>query len=280
MVKLFSILALLAVINSPASAQYYYKDILSVKQIRADQLNYKAKKIGTIKVHSFDADDQPSKGFFCEKQLSKNFKKIDTYTRTSGSSKSLLTSYFNDQGFLIRSEDSSEISIGVSTYEYDADSNLVRISTLSKSNDDDFVTSLNEIHQYNYDKRGILQNMFIIRNQKDTTEVDFTVDTKGNITDESEVSENGLHYYYYYDNQNRLTDVAHYNVVKQMTLPDFIFEYDDMNELIRMTVTRQEATSDYNIWTYLYDDGLRIKEKCYSRDKELLGYFEYEYIDK
>jgi hypothetical protein len=280
MLKIFSILLLLAVIKSPAFAQYYYKDVLSVKQLRADRDSFKTKGIRTIEVHSFDPDDQPSKGFFCEKKISKNYKEIDTYTRTSESSKSLLTSYFDDQGFLIRSEDSSEISSSVSNYTYDKDSNLVSISTLSKSNDDDFVTALNEIHLYNYDARGILQNMFLIKNSKDTTEIDFTVDNKGNVTDESEVSENGIHYFYYYDNQNRLTDIAHYNVVKQLTLPDFIFEYDDYDQLVQMIITQQGATSNYNIWRYLYDDGLRIKEKCYSKDKELLGYFEYEYLLK
>ena len=280
MIKLFSILALLVVTNNEAAAQYYYKDILSVKQTRADQRTYKAKQIRTIDVHSFEFDDQPSKGFFCEKQLSKDYKKMDTYTRTSGSSKSLLTSYFDDLGFLIRSEDSSEINVSYAIYKYDKDSNLVSISTQSKSHDDDFITALNEIHQYNYDARGILQNMFLIKNGKDTTEIDFTVDDKGNITDESEVSESGIHYFYYYDSQNRLTDIAHYNVVKKQTLPDFIFQYDDAGELVQMIVTMQGATSNYNIWSYLYDDGLRIKEKCYSKDKELLGYFEYEYLNK
>jgi hypothetical protein len=280
MIKIFPVLLLLVLIKSPAFAQYYYKDIISVQQLKADMDTFKAKKINTILVHSFEADDQPSKGFFCQKQISKTFKRMDTYTKTTENGKSLLSSFFDDKGFLIQSKDSSDFSISTANYQYNKDGTLASISTTSSSKDDDFVTSLSEVHQYSYDDKGKLQKMLLIKNSKDTTEIDFTIDNKGNVSDESEVSADGLHYYYYYDAQNRLTDIAHYNVVKQKTLPDFIFEYDDYGQPSQMIITQQGATSNYNIWTYLYDDNLRIKEKCYSKEKELLGYFEYEYINK
>ena len=61
-------LILSAIFVNPSLAQYYYKDIISNKQLMADMAIYKEHKIKTITVNSFEADEQPSKGFFCEKK--------------------------------------------------------------------------------------------------------------------------------------------------------------------------------------------------------------------
>jgi hypothetical protein len=281
MIRLLSLFLLLAMIKTPAFAQYYYKDIISIRQLLADRQTYKDQKIRTIEVHSFESDDQPSKGFFCEKKISKDYGQIDTYTRSYLTDKSLLSSYFNNKGYLIRSEDSSETNISVSNYVYDDnEGNLLNIATSSRSSDDDFVTTSTETHQYIYDIKGQLQKMFRIKNQKDSTEIDFTLDEKGNVSEEIEVAVDGGHFYYYYDNKNRLTDVVRYNFVKEKQLPDFIFEYNEEGQLSQMVISHEGISSSYTVWKYVYDDGLRIKEKCYSKDNELLGYFEYEYKDK
>jgi len=280
MAKFFSLSLLLVFLDSAAFSQYYYKDIVSVRQSHSDWQSYKDQKIKSIIVHSFEADEQPSKGFFCEKKISKNYKEIDTYTRTVLSGKSLLSTYFDKNGYLIKSEDSSESNVSISTYQYDANNNLLSISTDSRSSDDDYVTSLNETHQYIYNDKGELQKMLRIRNQKDSSETVFEVDEKGNVIDEKEIAVDGSHFYYYYDDRNRLTDVVRYSFIKQKMLPDFIFQYNEQGQVSQMIESQEGVASDYNIWNYVYDDGLRIKEKCYSKDKQLLGYLEYEYLDK
>jgi YD repeat-containing protein len=266
-----------AIFANTASAQYYYKDIVSNKQLMADMAVYKDHKISTIEVKSFEADDQPSKGFYCEKKISKNFHQIETYTRSFVSTKSVLTTSFDGKGLLARSVDSSDVSVSTSDYKYDSAGNITSIISNSRSSDDDFTTSLVEVHQYSYDSAGKLQKMLRIKNNTDTTEIDFTIDAKGNVTDEIEVAVYGNHYYYYYDALNRLTDIVRYNVVKQKPIPDFIFEYNDDNQLTKMVATQEGVNANYFVWTYLYDGQLRIKEKCYSKENELLGYFEYEY---
>jgi len=160
---------------------------------------------------------------------------------------------------------------------YDSAGNLSSITSDSRSSDDDFTTTLIEVRQYSYDDKSQLQKMLRIKNQKDTTEINFTIDSKGNVTDETEVAVFGNHYYYYYDAQNRLTDIVRYNVVKQKPLPDFIFEYNDDNQLTKMVATQEGVNANYFTWRYVYDGQLRIKEKCYSKEGDLLGYFEYEY---
>ena len=270
-------LILLAISANAASAQYYYKDIVSNKQLTADMVVYKQHKIKTISVNSFEADEQPSKGFFCEKKISKDYHKIETYTSSFVTSKSILTSLFDNKGLLIKSIDSSDLTVSIADYMYDSAGNLSSITSDSRSSDDDFTTTLIEVRQYSYDDKSQLQKMLRIKNQKDTTEINFTIDSKGNVTDETEVAVFGNHYYYYYDAQNRLTDIVRYNVVKQKPLPDFIFEYNDDNQLTKMVATQEGVNANYFTWRYVYDGQLRIKEKCYSKEGDLLGYFEYEY---
>ena len=120
--------------------------------------------------------------------------------------------------------------------------------------------------------------MLRIRNGKDSALIDFVQDERGNITDEIEPGVNGRHYYYYYDDKNRLTDIVKYNAVKGALKPDFIFEYNRQNQLVKMIAIEEGMSGDYNTWQYVYgDEGQRIIEKCFSKENILLGYFEYEY---
>ena len=66
------------------------------------------------------------------------------------------------------------------------------------------------------------------------------------------------------------------NQFNQKMLPDYIFEYNNAGLIAQMTTT-EEGGSYYFIWRYTYDNGLRIREKCYSKEKRLMGTIEYEY---
>ena len=275
--QLIIVYILSAMLANVAAAQYYYKDILSNKQLIAEMTKYKEQNIKIIDVHSFEADQEPSKDFFCEKKISKDYRKIETYTRSEGTGKTLLTSYFNKDGFLERSIDSSATNASSSLYRYDNNGNLISTTTNSRSSDADYVTSSMEIHLYAYNDKGQLQKMWRIKNNKDTTEIDFVIDENGNVAEEIPTAIDDTHYYYYYNEKRQLTDIVRYNDIRQKLVPAFIFEYNYVGQVTQMVTVKDGIGSDYNTWQYLYDDGLRIKEKCYSKKKELLGYFEYEY---
>lgn len=258
-------------------AQYYHKDILSVQQAIAEKTTLQEQKIRTVIVHSFEADGSASDGFFCQKKINKNYKLIETYTRSSFTGKSLLSAYYNDKGQLIKSVDSSEINAVTTFYDYDEKGNVKLISSYSHSSDEDYSTSVKEVHEYNYNLKNKPEKMWRIRNDTDSALVEFVLDDKNNVIDEIERTKNGKHYYYYYDSKNRLTDIVKFNVVKNKMQPDFIFEYDQQGQLVQMISTEEGVSGAYFTWKYTYLDGLRIIEKCFSRDKQLLGYFEYEY---
>ncbi|MGG9972816.1 hypothetical protein ACQ33O_13570 [Ferruginibacter sp. SUN002] len=292
--RILVILSVCIGFSSSALAQYYYKEILSNKQLIADRNAYKEKKIRTIIVHSLEANGEPSEGFFCEKKISKDYSRIETETQTESTGKSILTTYFDAKGLVSKTIDQSDLLTAVSNYKYDSDNNLISIFAYSYSTQETDTSlyvdsrndtiSLSEEHIYSYNNKGQPTKMLRVKNKTDTTVFNFTIDEAGNVTDEIEAVPNGRHYYYYYSENNRLTDIVKYSVIKRKLLPDFMFEYDTDGQLLQMITTEEEVANNYSvqnnyfIWKYFYgDDGFRIIEKCFSNEKKLLGSFEYEY---
>ena len=270
-------LILLMTVSTAGISQYHYLDIVSNLQLSSEMKQLKEQKIRDIQVHSFESNGDPSKGFFCKKKISKDYRKIETYTKSTISEKSILISRFNTEGQLIASNDSSAISSSSNFYQYDSKGHLTKVINTSASMDDDFTSKMNEEHLYFYDAKGRCLKMLRIKNQSDTATVLFTSDEKGNIIDENDLGKNGKHYYYYYDSKNRLTDVVKYNSLRDKLLPDLLFEYNSASQVTQMITTEEGISNNYYVWKKIYNEGLRIIEKCFSKENELLGYFEFEY---
>jgi hypothetical protein len=271
--KIFRIFPLVLV-SAPLFAQYYYKDIVTNKQATADIAMLKEQKTRFIKVNSFESDGQHSEGFFCEKKITKDYSRVEAMTRSYITGPSLFTSYF-DKGLLYKTVDSSQISVSTSSYEYDEKNNISKITSVIKSSDDDFNNEIKEEHIYTYTENGNPQQMQKVKNGRDTTLILFSLDEKNNVGIEKD-TKTGSKYFYYYDSKNRLTDIVHSNDFKQKLLPDYLFEYNNSGQITQM-INTEEGGNNYFIWKYLYDNGLRIKEKCYSKQKSLMGTIEYEY---
>ena len=270
-------LILLMTVSTAGISQYHYLDIVSNLQLSSEMKQFKEQKIRDIQVHSFESNGDPSKGFFCKKKISKDYRKIETYTKSAISEKSILISRFNTEGQLIASNDSSAISSSSNFYQYDSKGHLTKVINTSASMDDDFTSKMNEEHLYFYDAKGRCLKMLRIKNQSDTATVLFTSDEKGNIIDENDLGKNGKHYYYYYDSKNRLTDVVKFNSLRDKLLPDLLFEYNSASQVTQMITTEEGISNNYYVWKKIYNEGLRIIEKCFSKENELLGYFEFEY---
>ena len=102
----------------------------------------------------------------------------------------------------------------------------------------------------------------------------FAYDAVGNRS--TIIDSNGATTTYVYDSKNRLTDVVHLNQFNEKMLPDYIFEYNSTGLVTQMTTT-EEGGSYYYIWKYTYDNGLRTSEKCFSKERRLMGTIQYEY---
>jgi YD repeat-containing protein len=273
-----SLLGLLILISlgSTAWAQHYYNDILLTEQNRKKQELYRQNKVKAVKTSAFDAEGKSIEGFSSDQTVSADFREIRTTTITTLTGTSESTSYYNENGQLIKSIDTTEGLNNTITYSYDPSGKIVRILNISASPGD---FRIKEEHLWTYDSKGRPARMVRIRNDKDSSFVSFSTDEKGNIAIEK-IVERGREsriYYYYYDDKNRLTDIVRYNNKAGRLLPDYLFEYDDEGRLSTMTVV-PEGTGDYQKWFYSYfDEGLKGQDACYSKSKVLIARVEYAY---
>ena len=275
--KLFPGIILFIVISSAANAQFFYKDIWTIQQLTKDFSILKNENIRTVVVKSFEDDGEPSQDFFCERKIDKDFTKSETVTRSIITQQSLLVSYYNERGWLIKTVDSTQTSLSRVEYVYDNKGHIIMVTNFTKANDEN--GGITETHQYTYNAAGKPEKMIKKKNNADVSTVTFTIDDKGNVIDEEEIIRGvkGRKYLYYYDDKNRLTDVVHYNERAKRLLPDYMYEYNPAGQIKQM-ISTDDNISNYFTWTYSYNDRrLRESEKCYSKEKRLLGSIQYEY---
>ncbi len=275
--KFFAGITLLIAVSSGVNAQYFYKDIWTNQQLTKDFSILKNENVRTVVVKSFEDDGEPSQDFFCERKIDRNFTKSETVTRSIITQQSLLVSYYNERGWLIKTVDSTQTSLSRVEYTYDNKGHIIMVTNFTKANDEN--GGITETHQYTYNAAGKPEKMIRKKNNSDVSTVNFTIDDKGNIIDEEEIIRGvkGRKYFYYYDDKNRLTDVVHYNDRAKRLLPDYMYEYNQSGQIKQM-ISTEDNISNYFTWKYTYNDQrLRESEKCYSKEKRLLGSIQYEY---
>lgn len=274
MMRIFFIAFISFLLISPAHAQYFYKDFSSNRQAQQNMAAYQEQKVRTIRFKSLEADGTASEGFFMEKKLSKDYKTSTLVSRSAYSAPMLSVSKFNSKGQLIETKDTSEISSALYTFSYDESDRLLKTYSTIISSDEDYISTITEEHLYEYGDDYYPEKMWLIKNQKDTTLILFSKDEVGNITIEKD-TKTGRKYYYYYDSKSRITDIVHVNEYTEKMIPDYLFEYNASGQLTQMTTI--EGSTDFTIWKYHYENGLRTAEKAYDRNRKLLGTIEYQY---
>src|SRR5258708_5578382 len=199
--KLITASLFLIVLCQVSHAQYYYKDLVVTRQTAGQWRQYKDNKVSSVKLESFESDGQPSEGFVGDQEVTGDFSRITTHTRSSGTPDSWILAYYSPSVLL-----------------------------------------------------GNIREKRTRRNKVDMPAI-----------------------YYYYDPENRLTDIVRYNIKAQRLLPVNIFEYQTGERPVSMLVV-PEGSNDYQKWIYQYDDkGLKIKESCFNKKRELQGRIEYSY---
>jgi YD repeat-containing protein len=271
----------LILLTGIANAQFYYKDIISTRQNIAKWQAYKAARVRSVRVSSFEADGQPTDGFQLDETLNSDFSGMTTHSKTNGATETWTFATYSPEGLLTGITDTSDTYQTVSTYQYDDHSRLTAITNTSTEMDN-HVKAI-ETHLWQYTAAGDQPTgMLKIVNNTDTTYVRFVLDDKGNIGEEHATRTGGAlpEIYYYYDDSNRLTDVVRYNLKAQRLLPDDIFAYAEDGKMTSLLAV-QEGAASYQRWIYNYNDkGLRIRETCYGKERDMLGHIEYQYTYK
>lgn len=278
------------IISSAINAQYYYNDIIGTQEINNKMRTYVAAKVQSVAATGYDPEGRKAADFNEWQDVQTNGSMLKITTRNA---QSVTRTYyqFDQNTRLVNARDSSADAETITNYTYDAGNNLVNIRTTTKDPLHDF-DQVKE-RQWSY-KEGKPVKLLLIVNGEDSLVYSFTVDGHKNVADEMIShrggSRNKLDYlydpnkiYYFYDDQNRLTDITKYNVKANRLLPDFMFTYDDKNQVIqRITVLSSARVPDYFTWRYAYNEkGLKTKEVLYGKKKDsqddLKGKIEYSY---
>lgn len=271
-----TIVILLALATSfTTSAQYYYNDIVNNKQILAELAVLKEKKVKGIKVTSLESTGEESGGFICQKKINRDFTEVEIYTETNETYPNTFISYFTKSGLLQKTVDSSEAGATTINYAYDVSNRLISINSIKHFATDDDAGVVLEKHLYNYNAAGMLEQMMLIKNSRDTTLYFFQPDEKGNVGIEKN-SKTAEVYYYYYDNKNQLTDIVHKYSQQKNLFTEYSFEYNYAGQLTKMITSEKEGAYFFT-WRYNYDEGLRVSERCYAKEGRIMGSVEYKY---
>jgi len=257
------------------NAQYYYKDIMTTIKENNEFSVLKNNNIKHIKITSFDENDQPSEGFFCEKKINKNFSQSQLMTKSNITGESLLVTEYDNNGNVIKTTINTPHNTNTAEYKYDSAGHITLITTTTIADGDS--SGITETREYFY-QNGKPVKMLRKKNNFLVSTITFLSDDKGNITEETPSGNSSdKKYYYYYDDSNRLTDVVHYNKIANRLLPDYMFEYNTGFQPKQM-ISVDETGRNYFIWKYTYDDKkLPEIQKCFSKEKQLLGTIQYEY---
>ncbi|MEO8583153.1 MAG: hypothetical protein ABI415_05115 [Flavitalea sp.] len=263
-------------VATEANAQYYYKDIIATRNTATQFQKFKEQKVRSVTLKSFESDGSITEGFRGSQSINANFTTQVTNIESSINGSSQLTTSFNTAGLPMKTVDTTDGAGSVSDYTYNDKGQLESINNVASSPGPHTET---EEHLWYYDDTGKPNKMLRIKNTSDTTFFNFVYDEKGNVGEEDS-KRNGIGLptiYYYYDGQNRLTDIVNYNRKAARLLPAYVFEYTDKGLMNSMLVV-PEGSSDYQRWQYTYNDaGLKTKETCLNKHKQIVGRIEYVY---
>lgn len=260
-----------------AQAQYYYKDIIGAKESADMMRAYRNNKVTRVSLISYDAEDTKNDDFFVEQVYTPASLMLKTVTRSEAANESVLTSFTDDAGRVIKTIDSTERMVSTTTYNYNTTGQLTSVT----NNIRDTAQKINEteLHLWQYNNNQVAR-MLRIKNGVDTMFVSFKLDANGNVTEEqsTRLGVTSGPVYYYYDTQNRLTDIVRFNNKAKRLLPEYMFEYAPNSSQVIQKITVPANSSDYLIWRYQFNaDGLKVKEAIFDKRKGLKGKIEYKY---
>ena len=259
------------------NAQYYYKDIIGTKQSSDMIRTYQKNRVTHVVLSSFDDRGQKDEDFFVEQEYSAANGSLKTTSRSEMANESILVSFIDNAGNVVRTIDSSDIVVTRTDYSYSPEGRL--LSVVSFSIDSSRTSAQEEKHLWKWNTEGKPEQMLRIKNGRDTSVVTFKLDDQGQVSEEREVKkgQESEPVYYYYNAAHQLTDIVRYSKRARRLLPEYMFEYTGAGQLSQQ-ITVPANSSNYLIWRYLYNDqGLKTKEVIYNKMKKLAGRIEYQY---
>ncbi len=258
-----------------ASSQYYYNDIVVLKETNRQYQAIKMARINSITAQSFESTGQPTDNFLVQQTVGSGAAEITTTSDIPSAGHSVSINYYSNN-LLAKTVDNAVNIESTVTYAYDAAGNIQNMTTVTT--DTFMATSTEEVHLWFYDGNTPTK-MLRIKDKVDTTVVNFVKDEQGNVAEEHwKKKGRGVEdYFYYYNNAHLVTDIVRFNNRVKRMLPDYLFEYDGAGKVTQLTQIQQNSSS-YLIWHYEYNsNALKQKEVCFDKQMQLVGHIEYTY---
>jgi hypothetical protein len=273
-VKLLFILFSALISSYSVSAQYFYHDLYSSKEAQDLLQKWKKLNVSGIEVVSNDKE-LPLE---LKTIWTSDYRQKTTTTLVNKQVKSQQESFYNGP----RIQRSNEMSKGIEKklqYSYQEKGLLKQLQV--SFTDTAMKIKSSELHSWYYYPDGLPEKMFLIKNQTDTTNIEFIIEQlpQPKVTEEHWKKKDKTieSFYYYYNDQGLLSDIVRFNNRLQKMLPDRVFNYDANGKLIEMIETLENKT-DYYRWMYEYDsNGLKVAEKSFNKAKQLQSLFLYNY---
>jgi hypothetical protein len=260
---------------SSAWGQYYFNDLLATAQSQAQYQLLRANKVKKITAISFEEDGSANEKFLLEQELTMDGKKLSTKSGIQSGKTSTVSSFF-ELSKLKRTLSNSNGIDNKMEYFYDHTGKLIKLSLTS--GDTAVKYSTQEYRDWIYGANGLPASIVKVKNKIDSSVAKIVIDEEGNVAEEQWSRKNTPleTYYYYYDQQHRLTDIVRYNQKLKKLVPDYVFEYDAKGKLAQMT--QLSGSGQYFTWQYEYNEkGLKWKETCRDNERKLVGKIEYKY---
>lgn len=255
--------------------QFYLNDILGLKISQEKYQLMRKNKIINITANSIEADGSNTKGFSLNQGLQIDGKKMVTTIANIASPTEKITNTYELSKLKRTIKNRSSIQT-TTDYTYDEKGLLNKI--ISTTIDSIQKKPISETHLWQYQTNGIPISMVKWGDGIDTVKVAFFADSTGNIIEEYWYKKGKkIESYYYYYTNNQLTDVVRFNAKANRLIPDFVYEYNQQNQLTSMIQVSFNGNSVIH-WTYTYhSNGLRETETARDKEKNIIAKITYSF---
>jgi YD repeat-containing protein len=265
------------------SAQYYYNDIIATQESNRQMKSLTDNKVRTVSATGYDENGTRTTDFTEVQEVRENGALLKTSVIRS-LVKTVRYSRFDAQGRLVSITDSSAGAESTTRFEYDVNGRITKVTNDSRDPVNEITR--HEAHLWTWHSSGRPEKMWRIINQSDSLEVRFIADEKGNPGEEVSYKKGREtdRVYYYFDEDQRLSDIVRFNNKVKKLLPENILSYDDNGRLIQvMSSTPADKYGkitwvSYQSLRYVYDEkGLKAGEVMFNGDQQQTGRIKYSY---
>lgn len=271
----WSLLFCAFLIGNSLLGQFYLNDIIGLKVSQEKYQLMRKNKIKKITANSVEADGSNTKGFILTQELQIDGKKMVTFIENTASPLEKITNNYELSKLKRTTVNRSSIE-SKTDYVYDEKGRLNRI--ISTTVDTVQKVPVSETHLWFYQDNGTPTRMIKFGNGIDTVTVEFISDSAGLIIEEYWFKKGKkIETYYYYYTKNQLTDVVRFNLKANRLIPDYVYEYNQENQLTNMIQVSFNGSKVVH-WTYTYHStGLRETETARDKEKNIIAKINYSF---